>query len=178
MFSTIRNAFKNPELRKRLIFTIFILVVFRFGSSILVPFVNAGALKSLVGDGNNFFALLNTFSGGAFANATIFALSIQPYITATIIVQLLTVAIPPLERLAKEGETGRKKLNKVSRWVTLAMALVQSYAYYVLVRNQGGIESHSSLPQGLSSWPLPQALAPWYGWGIKSPKRGSGTGFP
>lgn len=147
MFSTIRNAFKNPELRKRLIFTIFILVVFRFGSSILVPFVNAGALKSLVGDGNNFFALLNTFSGGAFANATIFALSIQPYITATIIVQLLTVAIPPLERLAKEGETGRKKLNKVSRWVTLAMALVQSYAYYVLVRNQGGIES-----QYLTGW--------------------------
>lgn len=147
MFSTIRNAFKNPELRKRLIFTIFILVVFRFGSSILVPFVNAGALKSLVGDGNNFFALLNTFSGGAFANATIFALSIQPYITATIIVQLLTVAIPPLERLAKEGETGRKKLNKVSRWVTLGMSLVQAYAYYVLIRNQGGIES-----QYLTGW--------------------------
>lgn len=136
MFHTIRDAFKNPDLRKRLLFTIFMLIVFRLGSCILTPFVNAAGLAELIGNNNNIFGLLNTFSGGAFGNATIFALSISPYITASIIVQLLTVAIPPLERLAKEGETGRKKLNKITKWVTLGMAAIQAYGYYTLVRYQ------------------------------------------
>jgi len=108
LFSTIRNSFKNEDLRKRLLFTIFILVLFRFGSAVIVPFVNAEAMQSVIKDGNNFFGFLNTFSGGAFGKSTVFALSIQPYITASIVVQLLTIAIPALERLSKEGETGRK----------------------------------------------------------------------
>lgn len=144
MFQTIRNAFKNPDLRKRLLFTIFILVIFRLGSCILTPFVDAEALVSLIGDNNNIFGLLNTFSGGAFGNATIFALSISPYITASIIVQLLTVAIPAWERMAKEGETGRKKLNKITKWITVGMAVLQAYGYYTLVRYQ-------SNGQGLAS---------------------------
>lgn len=136
MFQTIRNAFKNPDLRKKLLYVIFIVIVFRFGSCLLNPFVNASALNDLIGDGNNLFGLLNTFSGGAFGNATLFALSISPYITAQIIIQLLTVAIPPLERLAKEGETGRRKLNKITKYVTLGMAALQGYGYYALVRYQ------------------------------------------
>ncbi len=141
MFTTIRNAFKNPDLRKRLLFTIVMLVIFRFGSAIIVPFVSGSALKELVGDGNNFFGLLNTFSGGAFANATIFALSVSPYITAQIVIQLLTVAIPPLERIAKEGEAGRRKLDRITRFVMVGMSLLQSFGYYTLLVSQNAIAS-------------------------------------
>lgn len=139
MFATIRNAFKNEDLRRRLLFTIFILVLFRFGAAVIVPFANAEGMKAAIGDGNNFFGFLNTFSGGAFANSTVFALSIQPYITASIVIQLLTIAIPYLERLQKEGETGRKKINKITKLVTLVMALIQSYGYYAILRSNGGI---------------------------------------
>lgn len=139
MFTTIRNAFKNPDLRKRLVFTIVILILFRLGSAILVPYADASAMQAVIGDGNNFFGFLNTFSGGAFGKSTVFALSIQPYITASIIIQLLTIAIPPLERLSKEGETGRKKINKITKFVTLGMALVQSFGYYTILRSNGGI---------------------------------------
>lgn len=150
MFQTIRNAFKNPELRKKILFTIFILVIFRLGSCILVPFVNAEGLVSLIGDNNNMFGLLNTFSGGAFGNATLFALSISPYITASIIVQLLTVAIPAWERMAKEGETGRKKLNKITKGITLGMAVLQAYGYYTLVRYQ--TNGQGLLAEYLTGW--------------------------
>lgn len=139
MFQTIRNAFKTPDLRKKLIYTILILIVFRLGSTMIIPFVDAAALSKVIGDSTNFFGLLNTFSGGAFGNATLFALSISPYITAQIIIQLLTVAIPPLERMAKEGETGRKKLDKIIRYTTIGMSLLQGYGYYLLVRTSGGL---------------------------------------
>lgn len=139
MFQTFRDAFKTPELRKRLIFTLVIIILFRIGSSLVAPFVDATALQTVLGDGNNFFSLLNTFSGGAFGNATLFALSISPYITAQIIIQLLTVAIPPLERMAKEGETGRKKLNRITKYTTIGMSLMQAYGYYLIVRRSGGI---------------------------------------
>lgn len=154
MFSTIRNAFKNPELRKRLLFTIFIIFVFRLGSCLVVPYVDDAALKaaaeagSVLSDPTNAFGMLNLFSGGAFGNATVFALSISPYITAQIIIQLLTVAIPPLERLAKEGETGRKKLNKITKFVALGMALVQSFGYYSIIRWQ----VNALIPEATSGW--------------------------
>lgn len=141
MFTTIRNAFKNPELRKRLLYTLFIIIVFRLGSAILVPFADPSALKGLMGDGSNFFGLLNTFSGGAFGKATIFALSISPYITASIVVQLLAIAIPALERLAKEGAEGRKKLNRITKYVTLGMSLLEAFAYYTILRSNGGIKA-------------------------------------
>lgn len=140
MFTTIRNAFKSEDLRKRLLFTMFILVIFRFGCAVLVPFADASAIGAAV-QGNNFFGFLNAFSGGAFGKGTVFALSIQPYITASIIVQLLTIAIPALERLQKEGETGRKKINRITKYVTLGMSLLQAYGYYMILRNSNGIAS-------------------------------------
>lgn len=147
MFGTIRNAFKNPELRKRLLFTVFIIVVFRLGSALIIPFIDASAMGSLA-QSNGFFNLLNTFSGGAFGKATLFALSISPYITASIVVQLLTVAIPPLERMAKEGETGRKKLNAITKWITLGMALLQGIGYYTIARSQNSVKYTS----GFEMW--------------------------
>ena len=149
MFTTIRNAFHNPDLRKRILYTLMILVIFRFGSAILVPFVSGSGLQSLVGE-NSFFGLLNMFSGGAFANATIFALSISPYITAQIVIQLLTVAIPPLERMAKEGETGRKKLDRITRFTMIGMCLLQSFGYYTLLLSQGSIAS--AYTTGATKW--------------------------
>lgn len=140
MFTTIRNAFKNPDLRKRLVFTIIMIILFRLGSAIIVPFADAAAMQSVLeGSDGNIFSFLNIFSGGAFGKSTIFALSIQPYITASIIIQLLTIAIPPLERLQKEGESGRKKINKITKFVALGMALLQSYGYYMILRTNNGI---------------------------------------
>lgn len=141
MLQTFRNAFKAPELRKRLIFTIIILLLFRLGSAVVVPFVDTAALKTVIGDSNNFFGLLNTFSGGAFGNGTIFALSISPYITAQIIIQLLTIAIPPLERMAKEGETGKKKLGRITKFTTIGMSAMQAFGYYTIIRTSGGFQS-------------------------------------
>ena len=126
MLATLRNAFKNPELRKRILYTIGILVVFRLGSCLILPFVDGRLVAnatSVLTDSTSVFGMLNLFSGGAFSSATLFALSISPYITAQIIIQLLTVAIPPLERLAKEGETGRKKLNRITKYVAILMAI-------------------------------------------------------
>lgn len=117
----------------------FILIIFRLGSAIPVPYANTEHLSAMMGEANNIFGYLNTFSGGAFGKGTVFALSIQPYITASIIVQLLTVAIPALERLQKEGETGRKKLNRITKYVTLGMSLLQAYGYYTLLRANQGI---------------------------------------
>ena len=126
MLEVIRNAFKNPDLRKKIFYTLMILLIFRIGAAIPAPFVDASALVQLTGDGSNFFGYLNMLSGGAFQDATIFAMSITPYINASIIIQLLTVAIPALERLAKEGGEGRKKLNKITRCCTVGMDLLQA----------------------------------------------------
>ena len=109
MLETIRNAFKIPDLRRRILFTLMMLVIFRFGAAIPVPFLNAEAMKAFLNAGSSMdlFSLFNTFTGGAFQNATVLALGVSPYINASIIIQLLTVAIPSLERLAKEGVEGR-----------------------------------------------------------------------
>lgn len=149
MLQTLRDSFKNPELRKKILYTIFILVLFRLGSAVVAPFVDASAVKAVIGDSNNFFGLLNTFSGGAFGNATLFALSISPYITAQIIIQLLTIAIPTLERMAKEGETGRKKLNKITKYTTIGMSLLQAFGYYTIVRSNNGIAA-----EFMSGWQM------------------------
>lgn len=137
MFKTIRNAFLLPDLRKKIFFTLFIIIIFRIGSVIPVPFLDIDALKGVMGAVDNsgsMLAYLNTMSGGAFSNATIFAMSITPYINASIIIQLLTVAIPPLERLSKEGETGRKKLGAITRYATVILGLIQGTAYYLYLR--------------------------------------------
>ena len=137
MFETIKNAWKLPDLKKRICFTLLIIVVFRFGAALPVPFLDASVMQGF-GDGN-LLGFLNMLTGGAFQNATLFALSISPYITASIVVQLLAVAIPALEQMSKEGAEGRKRLNKISRYVTIALALIQSYAYYRMLDIRGAV---------------------------------------
>ena len=134
MLQTFRNAWKIPDLRKKLLFTLFIIVAFRFGSVIPVPFLNVSMLESIT-SGNTASDYINMLTGGAFSRATLFALGIQPYINSSIIMQLLQVAIPALERLAKEGETGRKKIAAITRIVTVGLGLLMSLAYYYFLRN-------------------------------------------
>lgn len=122
-----------PELRKKMLFTLFIIIVFRFGAAIPVPFLDTVALKgvmSQVAEAGTALSYLDTLSGGAFAMATLFAMSVTPYINSSIVVELLTVAIPALERLAKEGEEGRKRLGAITRYVAVLLALIQAIAYY------------------------------------------------
>ncbi|MBQ7793876.1 MAG: preprotein translocase subunit SecY [Clostridia bacterium] len=136
--STMINAFKIPDLRKRIFFTLFMLIIFRFGAHVPVPYLSSEAMQaSLGGGGADLFSLFNTFTGGAFANATVMALGVSPYINASIIIQLLTVAIPALERLAKEGVEGRKKINKITRYLGIVLAFVQGAGLYVTLHNMG-----------------------------------------
>ena len=137
MFSTIKNAFKIPDLRKRIFFTILMLIVFRFGAHIPVPGLSPDAMKAFLGDGLDLFSMFNVFTGGAFSNATVMAMGVSPYINASIIVQLLAVAIPALERMAKEGVEGRKKLNKITRYLGIILAFVQGSGLYVTLHNMG-----------------------------------------
>ena len=133
MFKTIRNAWAIPDLRKKILFTLLIVLVFRIGSVIPVPFLDMGALNTLmkgVDDSGSMLSYLNTLSGGAFSNATLFAMGVTPYINSSIILQLLCVAIPPLERMAKDGEVGRKKIGKITRYVTVILGLIQGAAYF------------------------------------------------
>lgn len=139
MFETMRNAWKTPELRKKLLYTLLIIVIFRLGCAVPVPFLDPNALSNIVQDGN-IFGYLDMLSGGALSKGTVFALSIQPYINASIIVQLLTYALPPLENLQKEGEEGRKKIQKITGYVALAISLVMSYAYYLTMRKMGAVD--------------------------------------
>ena len=133
MIKTIINAFKIPEIRKKLIFTAFIILVFRIGSVIPVPFLDI-VDEIDVGKGNSILTYLSLMTGSAFTYGTIFAMSITPYINASIIMQLLAVAIPALEKLQKEGEEGRKKINTITRFVTVALGLAQSLAYFFFLR--------------------------------------------
>ena len=137
MFQILRNAWKITDLRKKILFTIFILLIFRVGSAITVPFVDTTVLKNAVaGQTSDFMSYLTLMSGGGFSNASIFALSITPYINASIIIQLLTVAIPYLENLSKEGEAGRRKLGQFTRYGTVILGLMLGIAYYFMVKNQ------------------------------------------
>ena len=139
MIQTIRNAWKVPELRNKLMFTVFALLIFRLGSAIPVPFIDTAALSAYMSaQSASIFSLLNVMSGDAFAQATVFALSIQPYINSSIIIQLLTIAIPALERLQKEGgEEGKKKLAAITRYATVAIALIQAFGYYTMIHYYG-----------------------------------------
>ena len=144
MFQTWRNAFKQEDLRKKIVYTIIILVLYRLGSALTVPFLDPTALQQMIGGGADFLSYLDIMTGGALGNATIFAMSITPYINASIIIQLLTIALPPLERLAKEGGDGRKKIQAITRYTTLALALIQATAFYLVLRNTGGVLEYTS----------------------------------
>ena len=139
MFKTIRNAWKLPELRRKLLFVVFALLIFRLGAAIPVPYINTEYLQQYISaNSGTIFGLLNTLSGSALSHATLFALSIQPYINASIIIQLLTIAIPALERLAKDGgEEGKKKIQSITRYTTLAIGLLQDFGYYTLIKSYG-----------------------------------------
>ena len=139
MIKTIRNAWKLPELRNKLLFVLFALLIFRLGSAVPVPYINTDYLQQYISaNSGTIFGLLNTMSGSALSRATVFALSIQPYINASIIIQLLTIAIPALERLAKDGgEEGKKKIQSITRYTTLGIGLLQGYGYYTLIRSYG-----------------------------------------
>ena len=142
MLQTLRNAWKVEELRRKILFTLFIVLLYRIGNAVPVPYVDVANLTAYMNSmSNTFFGLMDVMSGGAFSNATIFALAIQPYINASIIIQLLCIAIPALERLSKEeGEEGRKKIASITRYATVAIGLLQGFGYYMLMRNNGSFD--------------------------------------
>ena len=147
MFQTLRNAWKIDDLRKKMLFTVFIILIFRIGSAVTVPFVDGEALREAMGGASNYLMMM---SGGGFSTGSIFALSITPYINASIIIQLLTVAIPYLERMAKDGEAGRKKLGQITRYTTVILGTILAVAYYLLARNRGALVAEAKT--GFGAW--------------------------
>ena len=145
MIQTVRKAWGIPELRKKILFTLLILVIYRVGSAIPVPYVNVDALKFYLDNmGTTILGLYNVMSGGAFASATVFAMGIQPYINSSIIIQLLTVAIPALERMQREGgEEGKRKIQSITRYSTVAIAVLQALGYYFIMKSQGILTDQS-----------------------------------
>lgn len=140
MLQTIKGAWKAPELRKKILFTVFILLIYRLGNAVPVPYVDVAALKEYFDTtlSSTVLGLYNAMSGSAFSRATVFALSINPYINSSIIMQLLCIAVPQLERLQKDGgEEGRKKIASITRYVTVGLALIMGFAYYSMLRNYG-----------------------------------------
>ncbi len=149
MFATIRNAWKIPELRKKILFVLFILLIYRLGNAVPVPYVNVAALHSYFEQSlsGTILGLYNMMSGSAFSQATVFALSIQPYINASIIIQLLCIAIPALERLSKEGgEEGKRKIERITRYTTVGLGLLMGFAYYVMLNNYQLLNERGFLP--------------------------------
>ena len=152
MIETVKNAWKIPELRKKLTFVLFAIIIYRLGFAIYVPFVDTVTLANQFASMNsgNLLGYFNTLSGGGFATASIFAMSIYPYINSSIIIQLLQVAIPALERLAKEGgEEGKKKLQRITRCTTLALAAIMAYGYYLTLRNVYNVLTRTDLWSGI-----------------------------
>ena len=148
MFQTLKNAWKVPELKSKLLFTLLIVVLYRLGASIPVPFVSADVLaqfKELTA--GSIFQYMNLLSGEAFGRATLFALSISPYITASIVIQLLTIALPPLEKLAKSGEEGKKKLTALTRYCTVGLALITAWGYSAYLKSAGMLTNDSVFAQ-------------------------------
>ena len=169
MFQTLKNAWSMPELRKKILYTLFILLIFRFGSCIPVPFINTTLLSEYFNQaavGGSMLGYLDMFTGGGLSNATIFAMSITPYINASIILQLLTVAIPALERMVKDGgEEGRKKIASWTRYLAVILGLLQGFSYYALLRNQGFLSNTGALARAaiILTFTAGTALIMWLG---------------
>ena len=141
MLQTMKNAWKIPETRKKILFTLMIVILYRVGAVVPVPFVNSEVLSTALNSASgSLFQYINVLSGEAFSQATLFALSVSPYITAQIIMQLLTIAIPALERISKDGEEGKQKINRISRYVTIGIAVITAYGYYMYMRANGVIQ--------------------------------------
>lgn len=149
MLDTVKNAWKVADLRKKILFTLFIIVIFRVGSVIPAPFIDFAALQSSSLN-NDFFSYYSVLSGGGLEYGAIFAMGVTPYINSSIIMQLLCVAIPPLERLSQEGEEGRKKIAQYTRYTTVILGLLQGVAYFFYLKGQGFLTSFVS--GGFSTW--------------------------
>jgi len=177
-FQPIINAFKTPDLRKKILYTFFILLIYRIGVAIPVPYIDAynfsGILESNAG---SMFEYLNLLSGSAFSMATLFALGISPYITSSIVMQLLTVAIPALERLQKEGPEGQKKITQITRYVTVALALITSYGYYMMLSKYGLLTVEGFFPAIIivTCYCAGSAIVMWLGERIN--EKGIGNGI-
>ena len=148
MIQTIKKAWGIPELRKKIVFTALILLIFRIGNAIPVPYVDAALMETYIAQmSTTVMGLYNVMSGGAFANATIFALGVQPYINSSIIIQLLTIAIPALQRMAQDGgEEGKKKIQSITRYATVAIAILQGWGYYTIMKSNGFLTSSGVWP--------------------------------
>jgi preprotein translocase subunit SecY len=145
MLQTLKNAWRVDELRRKLVFTAIILILYRLGCAIPVPFVNSNTISEWFSSNNdNLLGYFSVINGEAFSQATLFALSISPYITASIVMQLLSVAIPALERLSKEGPEGQKKITQITRYVTVVLALVTAFGYYRALESRNALTSKSA----------------------------------
>ena len=154
MFKTFANAWKLPDLRKKILFTLMIILLYRIGCVLPIPFIASDAIKEWFEIQNGtLFQYFDVLSAGAFSRATLFALSVSPYITSSIVIQLLTIAIPALEKMSKDGEEGKKKLTRITRYTTIGIALLTSFGYYMTLKNQmGAIETVTWLPAGVRTW--------------------------
>ena len=181
MFQTLKNAWAMPELRKKILYTLFIILIFRFGSCIPVPFIDTQLLAQYfeqASTNGSMLGYLDMFSGGGLSRATIFAMSITPYINASIILQLLTVAIPALERMVKDGgEEGREKIASWTRYVGVLLGLLQGLSYYALLRNQGFLSDKGVLAAAtiVMTFTAGTALIMWMGEHIT--QKGIGNGI-
>lgn len=175
MFKTFINAWRVPELRKKILYTLLLLAIFRFGAFITAPGVDATLLNQIT-DTNSFVSTVNIITGGAFSNLSIFAMSISPYITASIILQLLAFAIPALERISKDGETGRKKMSAYTRYASVILAAIEAFALYLTYRGQGIFLSNGYLAPLLFVLSLTagSTLLMWIGEQISSKGVGNG----
>ena len=145
MFQTLKNAWKTPELKSKLLFTLLIIVLYRLGANIPVPYIDHSVMESAnLFAGGSIFAYLNILSGEAFGKATLFALGVSPYITSSIVMQLLSIAIPALEKLSKDGEEGRKKITAITRYVTVGLALITSIGYAMYLKTAGMVSQVSA----------------------------------
>ena len=181
MFKTLRNAWSIPELRKKLIFTLFVLLLYRIGNVIPVPFVDTHAMAEYFNASlsNTILGLYNAMSGSAFSQASVLALGIQPYINASIIIQLLTVAIPALERMAKEeGEVGKKKIERITRYTTVGLGLLLGFAYYTMISNSSyGVLTDTGVLQAIViilSFAAGSSIVMWLGEQINEHGIGNG----
>ncbi|NLF21366.1 MAG: preprotein translocase subunit SecY, partial [Clostridiaceae bacterium] len=176
MVGTLKSAFRVPELRKRMIFTLIIVLLYRIGSHIPVPGIDRAAFTDLIRNFGQLGQMMDIISGGALTSVSIFALGVQPYINASIIIQLLTVAIPSLERMAKEGESGRKKIQKITRYLMIGLAVLQSFAFWFSTRTA----TVSQLPAWLNaivvifSFTAGTALVTWLGEQVNDKGVGNG----
>lgn len=179
MFKTLRNALKVEDIRKKLLYTFMMLIVIRIGAQVPVPGANIEAfqafLASMQASAGDAWELFNAMTGGSFENLSIFALSISPYITSSIIMQLLTIAIPKLEELQKDGEEGRKKIAELTRYVTVALALIQSIAMGIGFQNQGYIDDgFFAIVQVVAAFTAGSAVLMWIGEQITEKGLGNG----